>query len=143
MNATIRLKTLKKRFKALKEPSNNFTVIETLDDIRVKVSILLTQHEKYEEIKRKRINNPFLPDLLDGLVYDYKTILDSMMVYSDQPELKTLKKSLVSNLKVLQKEQSVIYKKLTNANVPSMIELNSRFSELTKYAKLIASKKKK
>ena len=110
-----RLKTLKKRFNRLKEPNNiNFNRINTLDDIRRDVSVLLTHHEKYEELKTKNKKDRILPDVLDNLVYEYTTILDSMELYPNNTGIKGLKKTLLPNLKYLRKDQETIRKKISN-----------------------------
>jgi hypothetical protein len=139
-----RLKTLKKRFNRLKEPNNiNFNRINTLDDIRRDVSVLLTQHEKYEELKTKNKKDRILPDVLDNLVYEYTTILDSMELYPNNTGIKVLKKTLLPNLKYLRKDQETIHKKISNNNVPSIRELKVRSAKLNSFVKTIPSKKKK
>jgi len=139
-----RLKTLKKRFNRLKEPNNiNFNRINTLDDIRRDVSVLLTHHEKYEELKTKNKKDRILPDVLDNLVYEYTTILDSMELYPNNTGIKVLKKTLLPNLKYLRKDQETIHKKISNNNVPSIRELKVRSAKLNSFVKTIPSKKKK
>ena len=138
-----KLKTIQNRYKKLKEPNNNFNTIDTLDDIRIKVSSLLVQHEKYNELKKRNTKNPLIPDVLDNLVYDYKNIIDSMDLYPDNLHINTLKNSLVPNLKDLYKDQDVYYKKIRNNNVPSMGELTARFNKLTKFARTLRSKRTK
>lgn len=139
-----RLKTLKKRFNRLKEPNNiNFNRINTLDDIRRDVSVLLTHHEKYEELKTKNKKDRILPDVLDNLVYEYTTILDSMELYPNNTGIKVLKKTLLPNLKYLRKDQETIHKKISNNNVPSIRELKVRSAKLNSFVKTISSKKKK
>ena len=138
-----RLKTLKRRLNKLKEPNNNFNVIDTLEDIRGRVSSLLVQHEKYKELKKRNTKNPLIPDVLDNLVYDYTTIIDSMDMYPDNPQINTLKNSLVPNLKDLYRDQDIYYKKIRNNNVPSMGELTARFNKLTKFARTLRAKRTK
>ena len=139
-----RLKTLKKRFNRLKEPNNiNFNRINTLDDIRRNVSVLLTHHEKYEELKTKNKKDRILPDVLDNLVYEYTTILDSMELYPNNTSIKVLKKTLLPNLKYLRKDQETIHKRISNNNVPSIRELTVRSAKLNSFVKTIPSKKKK
>ena len=92
-----RLKTLKKRFNRLKEPNNNYNTINSLGDIRRNVSVLLAHHEKYEELKSKNKKDTILPDVLDNLVYEYTTILDSMELYPNNTGIKGLKKTLLPN----------------------------------------------
>tara|TARA_B110001450_G_scaffold31944_1_gene27809 strand:- start:564 stop:998 length:435 start_codon:yes stop_codon:yes gene_type:complete len=138
-----RLKTLKLRLNKLKEPNNNFNVIDTLDDIRVRVSSLLVQHEKYNELKKRNTKNPLIPDVLDNLVYDYTTIIDSMDMYLEHPQIKTLQKSLIPNLKDLYRDQKLYFKKLGNNNVPGMGELKHRFANLTRYARTLRAKRTK
>lgn len=139
-----RLKTLKKRFNRLKEPNNiNFNRINTLDDIRSNVSVLLAHHEKYEELKSINKKEQILPDVLDNLVYEYTTLLDSMELYHSNTSIKGLKKTLLQNLKYLRKDQETIRKRISNNNVPSMRELHVRLAGLNTYTKTISSKKKK
>ena len=138
-----RLKTLKRRLNKLREPNNNFNVIDTLDDIRVRVSSLLFQHEKYKELKKQNTKNSLIPDVLDNLVYDYKNIIDSMDLYQEHPPIKTLQKSLIPNLKDLYRDQELYFKKLRNNNVPGMGELTARFNKLTKFARTLRAKKQK
>ena len=142
MNSS-RLKTLKRRLNKLKEPNNNFNIIDSQDDLRVRVSSLLVQHEKYKEIRKKNKKNPLLPDVLDNLVYDYTTIIDSMDLYPEHPQIKTLQKSLIPNLKDLYKDQEMYFKKLENNNVPGMTELTKRFNSLTRYARTLRAKRTK
>jgi len=138
-----RLKTLKKRFNRLKEPNNNYNTINSLGDIRRNVSVLLAHHEKYEELKSKNKKDTILPDVLDNLVYEYTTILDSMELYQNNTGIKGLKKTLLPNLKYLRKDQETIRKKISNNNVPSIRELTVRSAKLNSFVKTIPSKKKK
>jgi hypothetical protein len=138
-----RFKILKRRLNKLKEPNNNFNVIDTLEDIRGRVSSLLVQHEKYKELKKRKIKNPLIPDVLDNLVYDYTTIIDSMDMYPDNPHINNLKNTLIPNLKDLYRDQDIYYKKIRNNNVPSMGELTSRFNKLTKFARTLRAKRTK
>ena len=139
-----RLKTLKNRYNKLKEPNNNnLNIIDTLDDIRIKVSSLLVQHEKYNELKKQKTTNPLLPDVLDNLVYDYRNIIDSMDIYSENKQILKLRSSLLLNIKDLYKDQGIYYKKIKNNNVPSMGELKARFTNLTKFSQTLRAKRTK
>jgi hypothetical protein len=138
-----RLKTLKNRYKKLKEPNNNLNIIDTLDDIRIKISSLLVQHEKYNELKKQKTTNPLLPDVLDNLVYDYKNILESMDIYRENKSILKLRSSLLLNINDLYKDQTIYYKKIKNNNVPSMGELNARFTNLTKFSQTLRAKRTK
>jgi hypothetical protein len=105
--------------------------------------VLLAHHEKYEELKSKNKKDTILPDVLDNLVYEYTTILDSMELYPNNTGIKGLKKTLLPNLKYLRKDQETIRKKISNNNVPSIRELTVRSAKLNSFVKTIPSKKKK
>ena len=132
-----RLKTLKTRFKELKKPYiNNYEEVLGLDDIYTKSSLLLIEHEKYNDMKK--INHPNTGRMLVKLLYGYNNILEYIGLYTDDKKIMKLKKSLELNLKDLYKDHT---KEQNNIDIPSVKEIESRLSKLVKFSESLRKKK--
>lgn len=136
-DAKQRLKTLKNRFKELKKPyRNTYEEVLGLDDIYTKSSLLLIDHEKYNDMKK--LNHPNTGRMLDKLLYGYNKILEYIGLYTDDKKIMKLKKSLELNLKDLYKDDT---KELNSMDIPSVKELETRLSKLVKFSESLRKKK--
>merc|ERR1711935_660978 len=115
-----KLKKLQERFKRLKEQNNSFNVIYSMKDIGNKSEQLFSLHTLYKKEKKLNRNRNKIKMLLKKLLYDYETLIDSMELYENIPHIRSLKKSLVQNLKDLRVIDEPMY--LYN-NVPLMQNL--------------------
>ena len=138
-----KLKTMKKRLERLmRSDSNNFNMLNSLDDIGVKASNLLLKHEKYKIIRDRDPRNTILPGILDDLLFDYHKTMKAMDMFDDNKQIMSLKKSLDLNLKDLYRKDVKKYlPDPDNRSVPSMSEINRRFRELTQFSNSIRKKR--
>ena len=137
-SSKLKFKTLKKRFSDLKKPfSNNFEEVLSLDDIYKKSSVLLVDHEKYNEMKK--INHPNTEKVLSKLLDSYNRILQYIGMYSNDKKVGKLKKSLELNLKELYKND--VKNEINNRDIPTVKEIEERLNKLVKFSDSLRKKK--
>lgn len=139
-----RMNNLRRRFNNLKKKnSNEFNIVDSLEDIGNKSNQLLVKHEYYNKqkiLKNKDIN---IKKYINTLLGEYKLLIDSCNIYKDNISINNLKKSLIKNYNNLLNDIALFNSdNYNNSNIPSLDQLEKRFKKLSKFADKIRKNKK-